>query len=111
MQLRQRVQNIRDGAWDYDSEVAFPFGYGLSYTTFAYSNFSVKSVGDHYEVSVTVKNTGAVKGKEVVQVYLQKPYTQYDIDNQVEKIGDRTCRIRKDEDIGSRRRRDCHRVR
>lgn len=74
-----------DGAWDYDSEVAFPFGYGLSYTTFEYSNFDVKTVGDHYEVSVTVKNTGNVKGKEVVQVYLQKPYTQYDIDNQVEK--------------------------
>jgi len=74
-----------EGAWDYDGEVAFPFGYGLSYTTFEYSGFNVKQAGDNYEVSVTVKNTGAVKGKEVVQIYLQKPYTQYDIDNQIEK--------------------------
>lgn len=73
------------GEWNYDSEVAFPFGYGLSYTEFEYSNFNVKSVGDTYEVSVTVKNTGSVAGKEVVQVYLQKPYTQYDIDNKIEK--------------------------
>lgn len=71
--------------WNYDEEVAFPFGYGLSYTEFEYSNFSVKEDGDHYEVSVTVKNVGYVAAKEVVQVYLSKPYTEYDKEYQIEK--------------------------
>ncbi|MBO7196940.1 MAG: glycoside hydrolase family 3 C-terminal domain-containing protein [Clostridia bacterium] len=74
-----------NGGWNYDDEVAFPFGYGLSYTEFEYSDFKVKENNDHYEVSVTVRNSGHVAGKEVVQVYLSKPYTQYDIENKIEK--------------------------
>lgn len=71
--------------WSYGEEVAYPFGHGESYTTFAYSDYSVKEKGDNYEVKMTVKNTGAVAGKEVMQVYLQKPYTEYDKTNKVEK--------------------------
>lgn len=71
--------------WNYDEEVAFPFGYGRSYTQFEYSSFKVTEKGDDYEVEVTVKNVGNVSGKEVVQVYAQKPYTEYDKKNKIEK--------------------------
>ena len=74
------------GGWDYSAEVAFPFGYGDSYTTFEYSDYSVRQNdnGD-YEVTATITNTGGVKGKDVMQVYLQKPYTEYDKLNNIEK--------------------------
>ena len=55
-------------------EVAYPFGFGLSYTTFEMSKPAVKANGNSaVEVSVTVKNTGAVAGKEVAQVYVTAP--------------------------------------
>ena len=79
------------GEYDYSADVAFPFGYGLSYTTFEYSNFSVEEQGDTFQVEVDVKNTGAVDGKHTVQIYFQSPYTQYDIDNQVEKAAVELC--------------------
>ena len=62
----------------YDSrkmEVAYPFGYGLSYTTFEYTDISVSKDSitddDTITVKVSVKNTGSVAGKEVVQLYIQ----------------------------------------
>ncbi len=73
------------GTYDYASTVMYPFGYGLSYTSFEYSNFKVTNNGNDFKVSVTVKNTGTTAGKEVVQVYGQSPYTDYDIQNKVEK--------------------------
>ena len=74
------------GDYDYSADVAYPFGYGLSYTDFEFSGFSVAEKGDTFEVSVTVTNVGSqYSGKEVVQVYLQKPYTDYDKENGVEK--------------------------
>jgi len=75
------------GNYVYSDDVAFPFGYGLSYTTFEYSdmNVSYNETSDTYDVEVTVTNTGDMAGKETVQIYLQSPYTQYDIDNLVEK--------------------------
>ena len=79
------------GNYNYDADVAFPFGYGLSYTDFEYSNFSVQEKGDTFEVSVDVKNVGSVNGKHTVQIYFQSPYTQYDIDNQVEKAAVELC--------------------
>ena len=56
-----------------DVEVSYPFGYGLSYSTFSYSKPVVKAVADGFEASVTVTNTGAVAGKEAVQVYVGAP--------------------------------------
>ena len=57
----------------FDREVAYPFGYGLSYTSFAYSKPVVKVIGDKVNVSVIVKNIGNVSGKEVAQVYVSAP--------------------------------------
>ena len=58
----------------FDRDVAYPFGFGLSYTTFAFSKPVVKAKGkDAVEVSITVKNTGSVSGKEVAQVYVKAP--------------------------------------
>ena len=57
----------------FDRQVAYPFGYGLSYTTFAYSQPKVKVDGDNIAVSITVKNTGSTSGKEVAQVYVTAP--------------------------------------
>jgi len=57
----------------FNREVAYPFGYGLSYTSFSFSKAAVKVSGDKVTVSVTVKNTGGVSGKEVAQVYVTAP--------------------------------------
>lgn len=53
--------------------VRFPFGFGLSYTTFEYKNLSVRAKDDRLEVSVDVTNMGSVAGAEVVQVYVSAP--------------------------------------
>jgi beta-glucosidase len=54
-------------------EVSYPFGYGLSYTTFEYSRPVVKASAGGFTASVTVTNTGSVAGKEVVEVYVSAP--------------------------------------
>lgn len=54
--------------------VAYPFGFGLSYTTFSFNNLKIKQIkNERVELQVTVKNTGSVSGKEVAQVYLRAP--------------------------------------
>jgi len=77
------------GDFHYQDMVAYPFGYGLSYTTFAMSDMQVSKGGDgqdtEYTVTVTVTNTGDTAGKKAVQVYVQKPYTDYDRQHQIEK--------------------------
>ena len=58
----------------FQKEVAYPFGFGLSYTTFELSKPVVKAKGkDAVEIAVTIKNTGAFAGKQVAQVYVQAP--------------------------------------
>lgn len=77
--------NTKVGDYDYSKTVCYPFGYGLSYSNFEYENYSVKESGDGYVVTVDVRNTSETKGKEVVEVYLQSPYTTFDKENQIEK--------------------------
>lgn len=75
------------GDFRYYDAVSYPFGYGLSYTDFAYSGFDAAydRDSDSYTATVTVTNTGDVAGKKAVLLFMQKPYTDYDIANGVEK--------------------------
>lgn len=95
------------GEYVYKDNVNYPFGYGLSYTTFSKEIISLekdsdpaknydykgelkssedrRKDGDDYVLKVNVTNTGSVAGKEVVQVYLQQPYTDENKANGVEK--------------------------
>lgn len=63
--------------WYFDKDVSYEFGYGLSYTTFAYSNFKISSnvltPNSKFTISVDVKNTGSREGDEVVQIYMTTP--------------------------------------
>ena len=82
------------GEYDYGATVAYPFGYGLSYTDFAYSDMTVtyQPDSDRFEVQVTVTNTGnSFAGKETVQIYVQSPYTAYDKQHGVEKASVVLC--------------------
>lgn len=71
----------KTGSFQYNSAVSYPFGYGLSYSDFSYSGFKTEKSGSgantKYTVTVTVTNNGPQAGKETVQVYLQKPYGDY----------------------------------
>ena len=73
------------GDYDYSEEVVYPFGYGLSYTTFEWSDMQTTWSGDECTVTVDVENTGDMAGKDVVEIYAQSPYTEYDKANGVEK--------------------------
>lgn len=75
------------GDYDYATTVQYPFGYGLSYTTFEWSDFKMSDMDadGNIQIQVTVTNTGDVTGRDVVQVYLNAPYTDYDRANYVEK--------------------------
>ena len=81
------VGSSTDGGWSYDNEVTYPFGYGLSYTTFEQTldNLNVDLENETVTANVTVKNTGSVAGKDVVQLYVSLPYTDYDKEHGVEK--------------------------
>lgn len=81
------VGSTTGGAWNYDEEVTYPFGYGLSYTTFTQTldELSVDTAAETVTATVTVTNTGDVAGKDVVQLYVSLPYTDYDKAHGVEK--------------------------
>lgn len=81
--------NLPDGTTDpyynRDNGVVYPFGYGLSYTSFRQEINSYTDSGNQISMEVKVTNTGDVPGKDVVQVYFGAPYTQFDVDNRIEK--------------------------
>ncbi len=80
------------GDYNWATTVAYPFGYGDSYTTFAYSNFNVTESDDAFTVTLKVTNTGKTfSGKETVQIYFQSPYTAYDKANGIEKAAAELC--------------------
>lgn len=73
-------------SWNYEDEVSYGFGFGLSYTEFNQKLDSVvKNDDTTMTATVTVTNTGDVPGKDVAQLYIQTPYTDYDRENLVEK--------------------------
>lgn len=81
------------GSYSYEDTVAYPFGYGLSYTTFDWSDFSLSQPdknGD-FTAKITVTNTGDYSGKDVVELYFQSPYTNYDKQNGIEKASVELC--------------------
>lgn len=81
------VGSSTGSAWNYDDEVTYPFGYGLSYTTFTQTldDLNVDLNNETVTAKVTVTNTGSVAGKDVVQLYVSLPYTDYDKEHGVEK--------------------------
>lgn len=76
---------LDEGEEWYAQQVVYPFGYGLSYTSFAWSGYRMTETAGGFEFSVTVTNTGSRAGRDVVELYLTKPYTAYDRAHGVEK--------------------------
>jgi beta-glucosidase len=85
------VFDSKGNAWNYSDEVSYGFGYGMSYTSFSQTMGEVKienrglNSNLFVKVPVTVKNTGNLPGKSIVQLYAQAPYTDYDKENGIEK--------------------------
>ena len=75
---RYYVTAAKEGFINYDEEVQYSFGHGLSYTTFdkSIAEFKVNEKEQKVEVTVEVKNTGKVAGKDVIQLYTHAPYTK-----------------------------------
>jgi beta-glucosidase len=89
--------NLRGGAGKngrtyqyFTKDVSYEFGYGLSYTTFGYSNFAINksaiTPNDKVTVKVDVKNTGSVDGDEVVQVYVKTPDSQASLERPIKRL-------------------------
>ncbi len=76
---------LYEGEEWYRDSVVYPFGYGLSYTGFRWSDPVFTETEEGFSLSVTVTNTGERTGRDVVQLYLTKPYTDYDRAGGVEK--------------------------
>ena len=74
----------------FNRDVSYEFGYGLSYTTFEYSNFAISETGitpnDKITVSVDVRNTGTVDGDEVVQVYVKTPDSPASLERPIKRL-------------------------
>ncbi|MCF0228262.1 MAG: glycoside hydrolase family 3 C-terminal domain-containing protein [Parasporobacterium sp.] len=87
--------NTEDAAW-YDDNVVYPFGYGLSYTSFSWDDMTVTESGADedgysdvcYEISLTVTNTGDAAGKDVVELYYTAPYTDGGIEKSYVELAD-----------------------
>ena len=83
------VGSSAGGAWRYENEVAYSFGYGMTYSRFTEEivpdSLKIDLENKTVSVDVTVENVGDRTAQHVVQLYVQSPYTQYDIDHGVEK--------------------------
>jgi beta-glucosidase-like glycosyl hydrolase len=87
-----RGENGKNGRtyWYFNKDVSYEFGFGLSYTTFEYSNFNISkskiSPNDKVTVSVDVKNTGDVDGDEVVQIYVKTPESAASMQRPIKRL-------------------------
>ncbi len=76
--------------WYFDKEVSYEFGYGLSYTTFEYSNFRISknSITPHDKITISadVKNTGIYDGDEVVQIYMTTPESPDELERPIKRL-------------------------
>lgn len=94
--FKDKTRTLLDGttAKGYDAVVQFPFGYGLSYTTFSWDVVETKTpaapltADSEFEFQVIVKNTGDLPGKDVVELYLNQPYTEGGIEKPATKLVD-----------------------
>ena len=77
-----------EGLINYDDEVVFPFGYGLSYTSFTKEMSGITNDGTNLNFTVTVTNTGSVAGKDVVEIYSDPPYTNGGIEKSTANLLD-----------------------
>ena len=77
--------NAKVGDYDYAKTVAFPFGYGLSYSEIDYGKLNMKQSGDQFVFTVDLTNKSSRDARESVLIYMQSPYTDYDRANGVEK--------------------------
>ncbi len=84
-----------EGLIDYDKVVQYPFGYGLSYTSFTQKMSDIKVNGQTLTFDVTVTNTGSVAGRDVVEVYFNPPYT----DGGIEKASANLVRFDKTNEL------------
>ena len=89
--------SLRSGAgkngrtyWYFNKDVSYEFGYGLSYTTFSYSNYFISkstiTPNDKITISADVKNTGAVNGDEVVQIYVKTPDSPASLERPIKRL-------------------------
>lgn len=77
--------DITDTFYNRTNGVVYPFGYGLSYTNFNQEIVSLEDDGNYLKLTVRIENKGGVRGKDVVQVYYNPPYTDFDETYKIEK--------------------------
>lgn len=80
-----KSKELGNATWNYEDEVIYPFGYGASTTEFEWSDFKIDKVEDDFVATIKITNIGDRSGKEVVQLYGQTPYGNYEKEHNIEK--------------------------